>query len=63
MSRHEALSDWTRELSSRMSHLSKPQATVLAMWSYGIAVTRTCSCHTIALFLALLLKRKMNTVR
>ncbi len=63
MSRHEALSDWTRELSSHMSHLSKPQAVVLAMWSYGIAITRTCSCYTIALFLALLLRRKMNTVR
>jgi hypothetical protein len=63
MSRHEALSDWTRELSSHMSHLSKPQAAVLAMWSYGIAVTRTCSCYTVAMFLAILLKRKMNTVR
>jgi hypothetical protein len=63
MSRHEPLSDWTRELSSHMPHLSKPQAAVLAMWSYGIAVTRTCSCHTIALFLGLLLQRKVNTVR
>jgi hypothetical protein len=63
MSRHEALSDWTQELSSHMSHLSKPQVTVLAMWSYGMAITRTCSCHTVALFLALLLHRKMNTVR
>jgi uncharacterized membrane protein YedE/YeeE len=63
MSRHEALSDWTQELSSHMPHLSKPQAAVLAMWSYGMALTRTCSCYTIALFLALLLQRKMYTVR
>lgn len=63
MSHHEQLSNWTRELSSHMLHLSKPQAAVLAMWSYGMVVTRTCSCYTIALFLALLLKQKEGTVR
>lgn len=63
MSRQEALSDWTRELSTRMPHLSKPQVTVLAMWSYGMALARTCSCYTIALALALLQHRKVETVR
>jgi len=63
MSRHERLCAWSSELSSHMPHLSKPQAVVLAMWSYGIAVTRTCSCTTVALFLALLLQRKVDAVR
>lgn len=63
MSRHEPLSRWTTELSSWMPHLSKPQVAVLAAWSYGVAVTRTCSYHTIALFLALLENRKVGAVR
>jgi hypothetical protein len=45
-----------------MPHLSKPQAVVLAMWSYGIAVTRSCGRRTVALFLALLLRQKPGTV-
>jgi hypothetical protein len=45
-----------------MLHLSKPQAVVLAMWSYGIAFTRSCGRRTVALFLALLLQQKVGTV-
>jgi len=45
-----------------MPHLSKPQAIVLAMWSYGIAVTRSCGRRTVAVFLALLLRQKAGTV-
>ena len=40
MSRHRGLSQWTAELSNRMPHLTKPQAVVLSMWSYGMAVTQ-----------------------
>jgi hypothetical protein len=45
-----------------LPHLSKPQATVLAGWSYGIACTRSCGRRTVALFLALLLTQKVGTV-
>jgi len=45
-----------------MPHLSQPQAFVLALWSYGIAVTRTCGRRTVAQFLALLLGQKDTTV-
>ena len=62
MSRHNGLSDWSAELSNRMPHLTKPQAVVLALWSYGIAVTRSCGRRTVALFLALLLRQKPGTV-
>jgi hypothetical protein len=62
MSRHQGLSNWMAELSSRMPHLTKPQAVVLAMWSYGIALTRSCGRRTVALFLALLLRQKVGTV-
>jgi hypothetical protein len=49
-------------VSSHLPHLSKPQATVLAWWSFGIAVTRSCGRLTVATFLALLLSRKVATV-
>jgi hypothetical protein len=45
-----------------MPHLSQPQARVLALWSYGIALTRSCGRLTVATFLALLLGRKVATI-
>ena len=62
MSRQGGLSEWTAELSNRMPHLTKPQAVVLAMWSYGIALAHSCGRRTVALFLALLLGQKQGTI-
>jgi hypothetical protein len=62
MSRHSELSKWSAELSKRMPHLTKPQAVVLAMWSYGIALTQSCGRRTVALFLVLLLRQKLGTI-
>lgn len=62
MSRQGGLSEWIAELSNRMPHLTKPQATVLAMWSYGIVMTGSCGRRTVATFLALLLGQKVCTV-
>src|SRR5438874_7987027 len=59
MTRHDGLSQWTDGVSSNMPHLSKPQATVLAMWSFGIACTRSCGRSTVATFLALLLQQPL----
>jgi hypothetical protein len=42
-----------------MAALSKPQATLLALWSFGIACTRSCGRLTVATFLGLLLKQKV----
>src|SRR6266511_3533208 len=39
MARHDRLSQWTECVSTNMPHLTKPQATVLALWSFGIAFT------------------------
>src|SRR6266498_2604574 len=55
MSRHEGLSQWTTCVSTNLPHLSKPQATVLALWSFGITCTRSSGRLTAATFLALLL--------
>ncbi len=62
MSRQDALSTWTLEVATHLSHLSKPQATVLALWSYGIALTRSCGRTTVATFLALLVQCKVGSM-
>ena len=62
MSRQGGLLSWTAMVSTQMSHLSQPQARVLALWSYGIAMTRSCGRRTVATFLALLLGQKVATL-
>lgn len=62
MSCQEGLSDWMEMVSNHMPHLSKPEAMGLALWSYGIALTRTCGRRTVALLLAMLLGQKLGTV-
>lgn len=58
MTHRDALSEWTTCVSSNLPHLSQAQATVLALWSFGIACTRTCGRLTVATFLALLTGQK-----
>ncbi len=62
MSRSEEVSRWAATVSTNLPQLTKPQATVLAWWSFGIACTRSCGRLTVATFLALLLDRKVATV-
>jgi hypothetical protein len=59
MARHDGLSQWTDCVSTNMPHLTKPQATVLALWSFGMACTRSCGRGTVATFLALLLAQPL----
>src|SRR5919199_1890119 len=62
MSRQAKLSEWTTTVSTTLPHLSKPQATVLALWSFGMVITRTCGRGTVATFLALLLNQKLASI-
>ena len=62
MSRETGLSEWSATVSTPLPHLSAPQATVLALWSYGIALTRSCGRTTVATFLALLLHCKVGSM-
>jgi hypothetical protein len=62
MSRQDGLCIWAETVSTHMPHLSKPQATGLALWSYGIALTRSCGRTTVATFLALLLTCKVGSM-
>ena len=59
----QQLDQWTLTVAENLPHLSKPQATVLALWSFGMATVKTCALTTVTLLLAALLKVKENTMR
>lgn len=63
MPRRDALYQWTQEVTSAFPQLSKPQASVLALYSFGCALARSCSLTAVALVLAALLKGKLNSLR
>jgi hypothetical protein len=46
-----------------MPHLSKPQAAVLALWSLGMVLARSCALSAVSEVVAQGLERKPNTVR
>jgi DDE family transposase len=63
MSCQSAVYQWTEVVTTHMPHLSKPQAAVLALWSVGMVLARSCALTAVSLFLAQGLERKTNTVR
>lgn len=63
MAHHEELSRWITTVSTHMPHLSKPQATVLALYSFGMVLAQACGLTSIADVLGRLLRQKENTVR
>ena len=63
MSCQRAVYQWTEVVTKHMPHVSKPQAAVLALWSLGMVLARSCALTAVSLFLAEGLERKPNTVR
>ncbi len=63
MSCHPRVTEWTTTIQTHLPHLTKPQATVLAMWSLGMVLARSCALTAVSAFLAPWLHRKANTVR
>lgn len=63
MSRTDGLSQWTTTVSTHLPHLSRPQAAVLALWSYGMVVAQSCGITTVATFLGHLLHKRPETLR
>jgi hypothetical protein len=63
MSCQRAVYQWTEVVTTYLPHLSKPQARVLALWSLGMVLARSCALSAVSLFLAHGLERKPNTVR
>ena len=59
----QQLDQWVTTVAEHLPQLSKPQATVLALWSFGMAIVKSCALTTVVLFLATLLKVKENTMR
>ena len=63
MSCQRTMYQWTQEVTTHLPHLSQPQATVLALWSVGMIVARSCALTAVASFLATWQERKPNSVR
>jgi hypothetical protein len=63
MSCQKAVYQWTEVVTIQMPHLSKPQAAVLALWSVGMVLARSCALSAVSELLAKGLERKANTVR
>jgi Transposase DDE domain len=59
----ERVSQWTATVSRQLPHLSRPQASVLALWSLGIVLTRSCGLSQVSVLLALLLGQQEETLR
>jgi hypothetical protein len=54
---------WLRTIMQHLPHLSKPQATVLALWSFGMVLARSCALTAVSHLLAKGMQRKEQTVR
>lgn len=63
MSHRKALSQWEQTVSSYLPHLSRPQAHVLALWSFGMVLAKSCGTSSVAAVLAELLLSSVSTLR
>ena len=63
MSQLDTLSQWDETVSTHMPHLSRPQAYVLALWSYGMVLAKSCGITSVAALLAGLLDTSYWTMR
>src|SRR5215210_4247641 len=57
------LYQWTDQVTTHFPHLSRAQAVVLALWSFGMVLARSCGLSSVALVVAKLLGQRDNTVR
>src|SRR5579862_730839 len=68
-SRHDAsaglasLTDWTAVVRTHLPHLAPAVVTVLALWSFGMVVARSCGLTTVACTVAQLLGKKESAAR
>jgi hypothetical protein len=63
MTRYDPLYQWTAIVTTHLPTLSKPQVTVLALWSFGMVLARSCGLTSVVSILARLLEIKENTLR
>ncbi len=63
MSRRNPLDDWTQALATLFPHLSKPQVAVLALWSFGMVLARSCCLTAVVNVLVPRLHGSFHTLR
>src|SRR5687767_12294467 len=63
MSCQERVYQWTEIVHTQLPGLSKPQATVLALWSVGMVLAQSCALSAVSVYLAVGLGRPELTVR
>lgn len=63
MTRSSGLSQWQHTVSTHLPHLSKPQATALALWSFGMVLAQSCGLTSVTASIAPLVQRSENAVR
>ena len=63
MKLNQHLKDWRQIVSQRFSHLSLPQVSGLATWSFGMVMTQSSSLTRVSTLIAKINQEKDNTVR
>ena len=63
MKKNKYLWEWMKIVSKNMSHLSLPQVSGLATWSFGMVMTQSSSISRVSELIAKLNNEKSNTVR
>jgi hypothetical protein len=63
MPRRDPVYQWTVDVATHLPHLSPAHAAVLALWSLGMVLARSCALTAVTLVLATWQRRKVNTVR
>ncbi len=63
MSNQAQFEPWQSTIMPHLPHVSKPQAYGLALWSWGMVLTRSCALTAISSLLATVWRRKDTTMR
>jgi hypothetical protein len=63
MSCHNPLYSWTEQVVTAFPHLSRPQATVLALYSFGAILAQRCGLSSVAATLAPILGLRYLSIR
>jgi hypothetical protein len=63
MSRSDGFSPWCTTVTTHVPHLSTPQAMVLAVWSVGMVLARSCALTAVTTVVAAFSQQREATVR
>jgi Transposase DDE domain len=63
MTRPQPLDEWTRQVADAFPRLSRPQATVLALYSFGMFLAQRCGLNSVVTVLVPLLGLGFHTLR